>query len=187
MTLPAPRSTLSAHRADTPSMSAAAAPCRSGPSSPAAPGDPPGGLLDRLRNCVCHAPRGAGAARIRHSQLHDITSTARPISRLTRVCTSSINSSRPFQSPPLKIRRLIFAENGVINPITLLCLLNSIANRHRAVSTCIAAGRLITVRTVIRLSYALVVGLHERYRPVRRACIGSLPDRRHEGANAVRA
>jgi hypothetical protein len=59
-----------------------------------------------------------------------------------------------------KIRRLIFAESGVINPITQLCLLNSIANRHCAVSTCIAAGRLLTVRTVIRLSYALVVGLH---------------------------
>jgi hypothetical protein len=47
-----------------------------------------------------------------------------------------------------------------MNPITQLCLLNSIANRHRAVSTCVAAGRLLTVRAVIRLSYALVVGLH---------------------------
>ena len=33
------------------------------------------------------------------------------------------------------------------------------AKRHRAVSTCIAAGRLITL-TVISLSYALVVGIH---------------------------
>jgi len=41
-----------------------------------------------------------------------------------------------------------------MNPITQLSL------RHRAVSTCIAAGRFITVRTVIRLSYALVVVLH---------------------------
>jgi hypothetical protein len=90
----------------------------------------------------------------------EITSTARPVSRLTRARTSSINSNKPFQSPPLNIRRLIFAESGVMNPITQLCLLNSIAKKHRAVSTCIAAGRLLTVRTVIGLSYALVVGLH---------------------------
>jgi hypothetical protein len=32
------------------------------------------------------------------------------------------------------MRRLIFAESGVVNPITQLCLLNSIANRHRTVS-----------------------------------------------------
>jgi hypothetical protein len=54
------------------------------------------------------------------------------------------------------MRRLIFAENGLMNPITQLCLLNSIAKRHRAVSTCIAVGRSITL-AVIRLSYALVV------------------------------
>ena len=52
-----------------------------------------------------------------------------------------------------------------MNPITQLSLLNSIAKRHRAVSTCIAAGRLLTVRTVIRLSYALVVGYTETVSP----------------------
>jgi HipA-like C-terminal domain len=62
------------------------------------------------------------------------------------------------QSPPLKMRRLIFEENGVMDPITQLCLLNSIAKRHRAVSTCIAVVRLTTL-TVIRISYALVVGI----------------------------
>jgi hypothetical protein len=45
-----------------------------------------------------------------------------------------------------------------MNPITQFCLLNSIANKHRTVSPCVAA--LLTVRTVIRRSYALVVGLH---------------------------
>jgi hypothetical protein len=43
-----------------------------------------------------------------------------------------------------------------------------------AVSPCVAAGRLFTVRTVIRLSYALVVGTPKRYYLARRACIGSL-------------
>src|SRR5713226_424043 len=37
--------------------------------------------------------------------------------------------------------------------ITQIILLNSIANRHRTVSPCVAAGRLVTVRTVIKLSY----------------------------------
>jgi len=46
-----------------------------------------------------------------------------------------------------------------MNPITQLFLLNSIAKRQRAISTRIAAGGLITL-TVIRLSYALVVGIH---------------------------
>src|SRR6516162_6343824 len=74
------------------------------------------------------------------------------------------------------MRRLIFAESGVVNPITQLCLLNSIANRHRTVSPWAAAGRLFTVRTVIRRSYALVVGFTpKRYYPACRACIGSLP------------
>jgi hypothetical protein len=55
-------------------------------------------------------------------------------------------------------------------------LLNSIANKHRTVSTCVAAGRLITVRTVIRCSYARGGGVTpKRYHPARRACIGSLP------------
>jgi hypothetical protein len=45
-------------------------------------------------------------------------------------------------------------------PIAQLFLLNSIANRHRAVSPCVAAGWWFTVQTVIRLSYAFVVGLH---------------------------
>jgi hypothetical protein len=51
--------------------------------------------------------------------------------------------------------------NGVLNAITQLILLNSIAKTHRTVSPCVAAGRLLTVMTVIRgFSYALVVGLH---------------------------
>jgi hypothetical protein len=62
-----------------------------------------------------------------------------------------------------------------MNPITQLSLLNSIAKRHRAVSTCVAAGRLLTVRTVIRLSYAGGGITPKRYHPARRACIGSLP------------
>src|SRR6516225_6394073 len=74
------------------------------------------------------------------------------------------------------MRRLIFAESGVVKPITQLCLLNSIANRHRTVSAWAEAGRLFTVRTVIRRSYALVVGFTpKRYYPACRACIGSLP------------
>src|SRR4029077_5792575 len=74
------------------------------------------------------------------------------------------------------MRRLIFAESGVVNPITQLCLLNSIANRHRTVSPCAAAGRLFTLRTVIRRSFALAVGFTpKRYHPPCRACIGSLP------------
>jgi hypothetical protein len=60
---------------------------------------------------------------------------------------------------PIKVRRLIFSDSGVLNAITQLILLNSIANRHRTVSPCVAAGRLVTVRTVIKLSYvSLVVG-----------------------------
>ena len=51
------------------------------------------------------------------------------------------------------MRRLILAESGVTYPITQLCLLNSIANKHRTASPCVAAGRLLTVRTVIRRSY----------------------------------
>jgi hypothetical protein len=77
---------------------------------------------------------------------------------------------------PIKVRRLIFSDSGVLNAITQLILLNSIANRHLTVSPCVAAGRLVTVRTVIKLSYALVVGVRvtpNRYHPARRTCIGS--------------
>src|SRR5258705_2618998 len=71
---------------------------------------------------------------------------------------------------------MIFSDNGVLNAITQLILLNSIANRHRTVSPCVAAGRLFTVRTVIRgLSYAFVVGVTpNRDHPPRCSCIGSL-------------
>src|SRR5271156_4784708 len=68
--------------------------------------------------------------------------------------------NRPFQSPPLKLRRQILAESGVVNPITQLSLLNSIANRHRTVSPCAAAGRLFTVRTVIQALLCLGGRVH---------------------------
>jgi hypothetical protein len=61
---------------------------------------------------------------------------------------------------PVKVRRLIFSHSGVLNAITQFNLLISIANTHRTVSPCVAAGRLFIARTVIRLSYALVVALH---------------------------
>src|SRR5215467_5213522 len=106
-----------------------------------------------------HAPVRVGMEDVR-ARAKPRLSTVRPISRLTRARTSSINLSSPFQSPPLKMRRPILVESGVMNPIIQLSLLNSIANKHRTVSPCVAAGRLLTVRTVIRRSYALVVGLH---------------------------
>ena len=61
------------------------------------------------------------------------------------------------------MRRLILEESGVMNPITQFCLLNSIANKHRTVSPCVAA--LLTVRTVIRRSYALEWGYTEPVSP----------------------
>src|SRR4029077_17785764 len=84
------------------------------------------------------------------------TSTVRPVSRVTRARTSSINSSSLFHLHPVKVRRLIFSDRGLLNAITQLIMLNSIAKRHRSGSPCAAAGRLFTVRSVIRLSYALV-------------------------------
>jgi hypothetical protein len=67
-----------------------------------------------------HDARKLGRARLASddSEGDTITSTGRPISRLTRARTSSINSSSPFQSLPLKMRRLILVESGVMNPIT---------------------------------------------------------------------
>src|SRR6266481_8016311 len=56
-------------------------------------------------------------------------------------------------SLPRHLSALALSDSGVLNAITQLILLNSIANRHRTVSPCVAAGRLVTVRTVIRLSY----------------------------------
>jgi hypothetical protein len=48
------------------------------------------------------------------------------------------------------MRRLILVESGVMNPITQLCLLNSIANKHRTVSPCVAAGRLLTLMSSVK-------------------------------------
>jgi hypothetical protein len=51
--------------------------------------------------------------------------------RLARARTCAINSSSPFHLHPVKVRRLIFSDRGVLNAITQLFVLNSIANRHR--------------------------------------------------------
>jgi hypothetical protein len=57
-------------------------------------------------------------------------------------------------------------ENPSSVPITQLILLNSIANRRRTVSPCVAAGRLFTVTTVIRgFSYAWWWGYPELVSP----------------------
>ena len=93
----------------------------------------------------------------------DITSTVPPISRAD-TCPHLLDQFQVALSNRhhSKMRRLILEESGVMNPITQLCLLNSIATKHRTVSPCVAA---LTVRTVIRRSYALVVGLHEPVSP----------------------
>jgi len=103
---------------------------------------------------------------------------ARPVSRLTRARTSSINSSSLFHLHPVKVRRLIFLDSGVLNPITQLCLLNSIAKKtpHRLTMR-LRRARVGYCKDRPSSSPMCLGGgvTPNRYHPARRVCIGSLP------------
>src|SRR5262245_55767422 len=93
-----------------------------------------------------------------------------------RARSRSISPNSSFRLLLLSVCWLVLSDSGVFTAITQLCLLSSIAKRHRAEPSCAAAGRLFSERAIISFSYALLVGVHPNgSTPPRRTCIGSNP------------
>jgi hypothetical protein len=99
--------------------------------------------------------------------------------RRQSLAPSSINSSSFFHLHPIKARRLIFSDSGVLNATTQLIPLNSIANRHPHRLTMRGGGQVVYCEDRHQgLSYALVVGLRRTgiTRPLHRHRIFSFTD-----------